>query len=122
MDTPNATRAPDPTRANAALWAHYIEQQWGAALTPVGGALASGLMGMAIANAYALVWGEFIGELFSSNAPQVTSFVREQRAAERLAHRAVPLPQPVAPPFYRVARRDAVERVRERELMPVAVG
>jgi hypothetical protein len=135
MDTPNATNvdAPNATRANSALWAHYIEQQWGGALTPFGGVLASGLIGIAVANMYAAAWGDFIGRLFASNAPAVTKFAQENVADVLPPWPATPLPEAsdTVPPWLRVtleeieaadrARGDGAreERGRERLVVPV---
>ena len=115
MDTPT-----DATRSNAALWAHYIDQQWGSALTPFGGVLASGMLGIAIANAYAALWGDVVTRLFASNASQVTKFAQEHVEDVLPRGSATPLPEPeqaAVPPWLRVAldEIDARESVRRRE-------
>lgn len=115
MDTPE-----NATRSNAALWAHCIDQQWGSALTPFGGVLASGLMGIAIANAYAALWGDVVSRLFASNAPEVTKFAQEHVEDVLPPWTATPLPeaeQPSIPPWLRVAldEIDARERAQPRE-------
>jgi hypothetical protein len=120
MDSPNATRA------NAALWAHYIDQQWGNALTPVGGVLASGLMGIAIANLYAAFWGDVISRLFASNAADVTRFAQENVEDVLPPWPATPLPeaeQITIPPWLRVAldEIDAAERERQDEHLVLPV-
>ena len=121
MDTPvNATRS------NAALWAHYIDQQWGSVLTPVGGVLASGLIGIAVANMYAAAWGDFIGRLFASTAPLVTKFAQEHVADGLPPWPATPLPETseaTIPPWLRVTldEIDAAEREREQDLLVVPV-
>jgi hypothetical protein len=116
MDTPNATRA------NSALWAHYIDQQWGGALTPVGGVLASGLIGLAVANMYAAFWGDLIGRLFAANAQQVTKFAQENIADVIPPWTATRLPeeeQDAIPPWLRVTLHeiDAAERARLSETL-----
>ena len=119
MDTPT-----NATRSNAALWAHYIDQQWGGALSPVGGVLASGLLGIAVANAYAAFWGDVVSRLFASNAPQVTKFAQENVADVLPPWPATPLPEPeepAIPPWLRVALDEIEEReqttVREAALV-----
>ncbi len=115
MDTPE-----NATRSNAALWAHYIDQQVGPALTPFGGVLASGLVGIAIANVYAAFWGDVVSRLFASNAPQVTKFAQEHIEDVLPPWSATPLPereQTSIPPWLRVAldEIDAREAARPRE-------
>ena len=113
MDTP------DPTRANAALWATYIEQQYGAALTPIGGVLASGLMGFAIANVYAAAWGNVIGQLFTSNFADMPAVVHDTDVEVTLSappEAALPPVEGQAPPrWLRVAMDELDEKDRERE-------
>ena len=120
MDTPNATRA------NSALWAHYVEQQWGAGLKPFGGVLTSGLIGVAIANMYAAAWGDVIGRLFASNAPHVTKFAQEHVADVLPPWPATPLPkadEDAIPPWLRVTldEIDAAERAEELGLLILPV-
>lgn len=120
MDTPNATRA------NAALWAHYVDQEVGRSLAPVGGVLASGMLGIAIANAYAAFWGDVIGRLFAANAPQVTTFAQEHVAGALPPWPATPLPpaeQDAIPPWLRVTLDDidAADRERISEQIVAAV-
>jgi hypothetical protein len=119
MDTPNATRA------NAALWAHYIDQRWGSALSPVGGVLASGLIGIGIANMYAAFWGDVIGRLFAANASQVTRFAQENVEDVLPPWPATPLPetdQDALPPWLRISFDDELaERVRLPEPLVVPV-
>jgi hypothetical protein len=120
MDTPV-----DATRSNAALWARYIDQQWGGALTPVGGVLTSGLIGIAIANAYAAFWGDFVSRLFASNAAQVTKFAQEHVDDVLPPWPATPLPHPdqaTVPPWLRVTldeidARERDQRAREASLV-----
>jgi hypothetical protein len=119
MDTPNATRA------NAALWAHYVDQRWGGALSPVGGVLASGLIGIAIANMYAAFWGDVIGRLFAANASQVTKFAQENVEDVLPTWSATPLPesdQDALPPWLRISLEDGeLARVHAPEPLVVPV-
>ena len=100
MDATNATRA------NAALWAHYIDQQWGSRLTPFGGVLASGMIGAGIANMYAAFWGDVIGRLFIANAREVTEFAQTSVPNVLPMLTATPLPPPspedAVPPWLRI--------------------
>jgi hypothetical protein len=122
MDTPDATRA------NSALWAHYLEQQWSAWLTPFGGPAAAALIGAGIANFYTVMWGDFVTRLFASNARGVTRFVQESGADVEPTWAATPLPEPsaaaVVPPWLRavldeIPEERAPERDGDRELLPV---
>ena len=102
MDTP----VPNATRANAALWMSYIDQQWGAALTPIGGTLTAGLFGMAIASYYTAFWSDVIGRVFAANARQVTEFVQQSGADVLPRWTATPLPplspEDAIPPWLRI--------------------
>ena len=113
MDTP----IPNATRANAALWAHYVDQQWGGALTPFGGVLASGLLGIGIANLYAAAWGDFVGRLFAANARPVTKFAQENVPEVLPVWPAVPLPpstRETVPAWLRAGFDESRQRDRER--------
>lgn len=112
MDTP------DPTRGNAALWAQYIEQQWGTALTPFGGVLASGVIGFAIANLYAVAWGDVVGRLFTSNFADMPPVAHDADADVTLRP-AMEVPPPhepePAPAWLRVAVEQAVVQIEARQ-------
>lgn len=113
MDATNMD-ATNATRANAALWAHYIDQQWGSRLTPFGGVLASGMIGIGIANMYAAFWGDVIGRMFAVNAREVTKFAQASVPDVLPVWTATPLPPPspdnVVPPWLRIINYDARER------------
>jgi hypothetical protein len=102
MDTP----VPNATRANSALWMSYIDQQWGRQLTPIGGPLAAGLLGMAVATYYAAFWSDLIGRMFAANAREVTEFVQQSGADVLPRWTATPLPPPspedAIPPWLRI--------------------
>ena len=63
--------APDATRANSALWASYLDDQYNAWLAPMGGAAAGMALGAAIASAYTAFWADVIGRMFAANASGV---------------------------------------------------
>ena len=44
--------ASDPTRANIALWQHYLTQQWNPWLAPIGATAASLAIGEGVARGY----------------------------------------------------------------------
>jgi hypothetical protein len=119
METPNATSA------NAALWAHYINAQYGRWLAPFGGVLASGLIGIGLANLYAAIYGDFVNRLFATNARQVTDFAQKSGADVLPRWTAVPLPavaNDTLPPWLRVARHEAADEQRTREQSSTLVG
>lgn len=112
MDTP------DPTRANAALWSHYIDQEYGRWLQSFGGVFASGMLGIGIANIYGAIWGEAINRAFIENAPAVNAFVRAPRSSTSLDAPAASLARPDAIPAW---TRDELEKAsfapaQERQL------
>lgn len=108
MDATNATRA------NGALWARYVDQRWRRQLTPFGGVLASGLIGIGIANMYAAFWGDVIGRMFALNARQVTEFAQASVPDVLPVWTATPLPLPspedIVPPWLRIIGVDPPER------------
>ena len=117
------------TRANRALWSHYLQHQWGPLLAPFGGESAAALIGDAIALWYEAAWGDFVDRLFATNAQGVTRFVQESGADVRPTPERSPLPAArdefdTPPPWLRAVidiyhpHDDAPVRSRERQ--PVA--
>ena len=114
MDTPDATRA------NSALWASYLNEQYGGLLAPLGGVAAGMALGAAIAGAYTAVWADVIARMFAANAGDVTRFAQSSGANVRPRWSATPLP-PTAldepPPWL----RDALDEI-ERRASPARTG
>jgi hypothetical protein len=63
----NATTVHEPTIANADLWTHYFEHEWGRWLTPFGGRPAAEGAGARVASLLALVAAGPIAWLYNSN-------------------------------------------------------
>ena len=109
MDTPDATRA------NSALWAAYLEDQYAGLLAPLGGVGAGMALGAAVAAAYTAFWGDVIARMFAANAGEVTRFAQASGADVRPRWSATPLP-PTAldepPPWL----RDALDEISRRDL------
>jgi hypothetical protein len=120
MDTP----VPNATRANAALWMSYVDQQWGRALAPVGGALTAGLLGMALATYYTAFWSDVIGRLFAANAASVTAFAQQSGADVLPRWTAVPLPprtpEDAIPPWLRINESPTPPAAAERATVGAA--
>jgi hypothetical protein len=114
----------DATRANAALWEHYVEQQYGNLLTTIGLPAMTGLLGTAIATYYVAFWGDVIARLFATNAGEVTRFVQQSGANVQPRFSATPLP-PTAldepPPWLREAM-DEINRRREEPSVAAPTG
>lgn len=118
------------TRANRALWSHYLQHQWGPLFAPLGGDAAAALFGDAVALWYEAAWGGFIDRLFAGNAQAVTRFVQESGADVRPTPQRAPPPEDpresldTPPPWLRAVvdiyhpHDDAPVRSRERQ--PVA--
>jgi hypothetical protein len=101
----------DATAANVALWAQYLDDEWGRLLGPLGQADAAHAMASAVAGWLAIVTAPQIAWLYEENAAVVSQHLAESRTRlERHVipedFRAIPPPAADATP----ASPDAVER------------
>jgi hypothetical protein len=78
----DTTRTPEPTIANADLWASYFEREWGRWLSPLGAREVAEGAGARMAGFISLVAAGPIAWLYNSNYPQAQAAVAE-RPAER---------------------------------------
>jgi len=96
----------DPTVANADLWARYFQDQWRQFLNPLGMPADSPVAQIAegtaaqVATWVNLLAAGPIAWLYSTNAPQVTQIVGNERRAQEL---------PLEPQTLDDARMDSVE-------------
>jgi hypothetical protein len=79
------TRAPEPTIANADLWARYFEREWGRWLEPLGGREVAEGAGARVAGLISLVAAGPIAWLYSANSPEA------RRVAEHDVEQNVPV-------------------------------
>lgn len=78
----------DATAANAALWSHYFENEWGRVLEPVGQHYAAQILGAGIASWLAVVTAPQIAWLYERNAAVVSQYLAERRT--RLERHVIP--------------------------------
>ncbi len=71
---------PDPTAANAALWARFIADQWKPAIALFGGPTVAETIASDIARALTSALGDPIARLYEENAVHVNHFVRPREA------------------------------------------
>ncbi len=117
------------TRANRALWSHYLQHQWGPLLAPLGGDAAAAMIGDAVALWYEAAWGGFIDRLFAGNARAVTRFVQEsgtnvrptpERSPLSATHEGFDTPPPWLRAVIDIYHPHDDAPVRSRERQPVA--
>ncbi|MDP9238831.1 MAG: hypothetical protein M3P30_15765 [Chloroflexota bacterium] len=78
----------DATAANAALWSHYFENEWGRLLEPIGQQYAAQMLGAGIAGWLAIITAPQIAWLYERNAAVVSQYLAERRT--RLERPVIP--------------------------------
>jgi hypothetical protein len=69
----------DPTTANTALWAHYLQDQWGPWIDPLEQGYVTHAIAAAVAGWLTLTYAPRVRRLYDANAPEVSRFVEETR-------------------------------------------
>jgi hypothetical protein len=78
----------DATAANVALWAHYLDDEWGRLLGPFGQMDAAHAMASAVAGWLAILTAPQIAWLYEDNAAVVSQHLAESRT--RLERHVIP--------------------------------
>lgn len=98
----------DPTAANTALWARYLEDQWGPWIDPLGQRYAAHAIAAAVAGWLTLTYAPRVRRLYDENAPEVSRFAEEarmRREAEAVPPELSRQTRPSRPPARTAARR-----------------
>ena len=104
----------DATAANAALWSHYFENEWGRVLEPVGQHYAAQILGAGIASWLAVVTAPQIAWLYERNAAVVSQYLAERRT--RLERPLIPEDFRAEQPRHRPAESAVVEGEVSRDV------